>query len=198
MITIDSLSDYCSQIRMIRGYFESWFPVKGQYIDQVDQVLHKYTSITSRLEIHKKEIQHPDSIPQIIHSDESDILTKPLIFKVKDNRTISYPHTYIYNHFKNSVMRDIIKNNEREEKYKLNQTVFSLYYYWFFRKDNIEDVGASVYTTLEDLIESVIGKVNTLYKDHNPDQLIEDLRWRLKVEKLNSTGEQRVSMNLRR
>ena len=123
----------------------------------------------------------------------------PIIFK-SSKGILKLISKYERPHLINSLIKEIIDKSEINHSYVKNaQNIVIILYYWnFFRKNNIDDLINSVIIDLEHIISTIISKEKTLYKNKNTDPIISALQDRREALQLISEGTKQRTINFRR
>jgi len=105
---------------------------------------------------------------------------------------------YCTSHLLNSCIKNIIELKDVDEDRRALPTTFILYYYWFFKQDNLKDIITNVIVDLETMISMLMNKAATTYKHIDVAPLITILQYRLKIENLLKEGSLIKNLNMRR
>lgn len=174
---IESLINKVQNIGSIRDHFLNNFTDRDIIL-----VNAKNTIDISIFELNKliTDYKSPEPYVLLVDNDIELIISNNIL------KTTKFIHLYLPSHIKSSIIRHIILHQSIGMKNKINLVVYLLYYYWYFVAEyyiNTEII-EKVCTEIEDIINILLEKENTLYRQYELLNIIRRLRSRLNIERL--------------
>ena len=112
----------------------------------------------------------------------------PIFFKLSKSKEIKLVKDYIDIHLKNTLIKELFIVTDKDLKYMTSWVVHQLYYYRIFRCESFEEVSVFVLNDLADIIEVILNKELTIYKEFDTATAINFLRRAYNVEKIIKMG----------
>lgn len=114
-------------------------------------------------------------------------------------RGLQYVHHYDAAHLRNSIIANIVLNENLSNKERMTTTSWLWYYFWFMRsEDSINNLTHNVCYEIEEMIKLILQKENRLYREANTREAIQLLRGRLRSEGIVNLTNRSKSINFRR
>lgn len=114
-------------------------------------------------------------------------------------RGLQYVHHYDSAHLRNSIIANVVLNENLSEKDRMSTTSWLWYYFWFMRsEDNINNLTHNVCYEIEEMIKLILLKENRLYKDTNTREAVQLLRGKLRSEGIVNLTNRSKGINFRR
>jgi len=110
------------------------------------------------------------------------------------NFIINYADVHLYN----TLAKELIGAGEKGAKTMSEWVVYMLYYYRFFRSQNMEEMCNAVLSDIADIISMIIRREYTTYREFSTGAAIDALRWKYKSERILQLGKAPTNINLRR
>jgi len=110
-----------------------------------------------------------------------------------------YVHHYNTAHLRNSIIANVVLNENLSDKERMTTTSWLWYYFWFMRsEDNVNNLTHNVCYEFEEMIKLILQKENRLYRETNTRKAIQLLRGRLRSEGIVNLTNISTSINFRR
>lgn len=114
-------------------------------------------------------------------------------------RGTQYVHHYDAAHLRNSIIANVVLNENLSEKDRMSTTSWLWYYFWFMRsEDNINNLTHNVCYEIEEMIKLILQKENRLYREANTREAVQLLRGKLRSEGIVNLTNRSMGINFRR
>lgn len=114
-------------------------------------------------------------------------------------RGYQFLHHYDTSHLRNSVITNIIFNQDLSTKDRSLMITWIWYYYWFMKSEGaINNLTHNVCYELEEMIKLILQKEYTIYRQANTSEAVNLLRARLRAEGLVNLATSPRGINFRR
>jgi hypothetical protein len=183
---------------VIKDYFEVVDEVKSQSRNYFYQLMENRENIIASFEKNKLKMKMviadkwkelPDGKSFLVIIDNGF----PFIFR-RRGQDFYFLVDYDLAHLRNSVIANILLNEEVSLKIKLDRIIYLYYQYWFLKKKNttIDEITHNVCFELQEIVKLIIEKELTLYRLYPTNTYLEGLRIRLTSERLVSLARAQI------
>lgn len=163
----------------VRGHFHKILPLRDTIIKQQQDILEDRQPLLKQACLLTISNEW-----RALYVKEESLLHTPLVFKIKSSNKIVPLQNYLGKHLLNSAIRCILDGNDPIDQL-VTKAVYLLYYYWFFKSDNISNLTNNVMIDIENMIALLIGKgYKKVYRNSNSGIVVEALRKRLDKERM--------------
>lgn len=174
----ERLPKFLEGITTPRQYFDARFQNR-------QQCLNEYNNSKEAIEEYAKEQHLPGGNLIAVQMDQG----VDIAHVVRGEKFTSVVE-HLSNHLLNALIQHIIQSTAISMKARLDNVVYTWYYYWFLRYDNKSITGLThnVCYQLEEMIKTILAKELTLYRTANTAEMVSALRMRLSSERLVNMG----------
>lgn len=187
-------------IRVARIHFEGLMDQQEKLIKN-HQDLERNTEFLQRLSSFMDEKYSSDKY-YLLEDKELEynlVVKRPRNTRVCGNLICPrFVDSYELKHLYSSIITHIILNDEKDITTIVRSSVYLLYYYWFFKGKNIQQITNNVCADLEAIIELMLRRQYTTYKEKDVATPTDYLSMKLRSERLVSSSKTPSTVNLRR